>query len=149
MEINIELTFFYYLAILGSLVLSFTAFKVADCKPFNENGEDFSWKKLILGIFKHLIAISGLSVVYVTCSMFGADLAVITINGTELTIPAALNLVMLATITFYAAKLVKNAAKYFGIGEKFDNTNEVNVMPQTTFNTDPSVMEDIDETPVG
>ena len=141
MNIDIAPQFFYYVAIMASLVLGFTGFKVAQCKPFREDGEVFELKKLLLGFARHLIAISGLSIVYVVCSLFGADLAVITINGTEVTIPDALNIVMLAAIAFYGAKLIKNASAYLSMGEKFENVQAKEVIPQTTFNTDPTVMD--------
>ena len=140
MNTEIDKIFFYYVAILGSLVVAFTGFKIANCEPFQEGGEKFSLKKLVLGLAKHLIAVSSLSVVYVVCSLFGADLAVIKINGSEFTIPAALNLVMLATIVAYSSKLIKNAAEHFKVNDKFEKVEEKDVMPQTTFNTDPSVI---------
>lgn len=140
---NMDMTFFNYVAIFGSLILGFTGFKIAGCKPFKENGEQFQLKTLIYGLIKHLIAIIALSIVYIVCSSYGSDLAVINVNGTEFTIPAALNLVMLAVITYYSVKLVKNAAEYFGIGDKFSGANEPKeVEIQTTFNNDSTVIEE-------
>jgi len=133
--------FFYYVAIMASLVLAFTGFKIAECKPFRENGEDFSWRTLIVGFGRHLIAISGLSLVYVVCSLLGADLALININGTEITIPDALNTIMLVAIAAYGTKLIRNAVAYFKVEEKIQSIEEVQVVPQTTFNNDTSVMD--------
>lgn len=140
---NMDMTFFNYVAILGSLILGFTGFKIAGCKPFKEDGEDFQLKVLLLGLGRHLIAIVALTIVYVVCSSYGSELAVININGTEFTIPAALNLIMLATITYYSVKLIKNAAEYFGVGDKFSGVNEPKeVEIQTTFNNDSAVAEE-------
>lgn len=137
---NMDMTFFHYIAILGSLIIGFTGFKIAGCKPFKEDGEDFNLKYLCTGLARDAVAMLALSIVYVVCAKFGADLAVININGTEFTIPAALNLVMLATITYYAAKLVKNAAEYFGVGSQVGEVKEVEI--QKTFNKDTIVAAD-------
>ena len=45
---NVE--FFYHLFILLALMIAFTCFKVANCKPFNETGEAFDKVARVLGL---------------------------------------------------------------------------------------------------
>lgn len=107
--------FFNHLFILLALMAAFTCFKVANCKPFNEEGEDFQWKKLILGTLKHLIVIGGTVVVFIAGTLYGSDLLLIQLGETKVTLQSAIDLTTLAILTFYSAKYIKNLAEFAGI----------------------------------
>ncbi len=117
---QLNLDFFKHVIILLSLMAGFTGFKIAACSPFKEGGEEFSWKKLGLGTAKHLIALFGLSLAYLACSIFGEDLVLVKINNSTLTIQAALDVVMLAVIAQYGLKLINDMREYFKAGENLD-----------------------------
>lgn len=110
---NLDLSFFKHIAILLAIMAAFTGFKIASCAPFKEGGEPFSWKKLGLGVAKHLIALAGLAIVYAVSSLLGQDLLLIQINSSEVTLQAALDIVMLAIIGQYGLKLVQDVREYF------------------------------------
>ena len=110
---NLDLSFFKHIAILLAIMVAFTGFKIASCSPFKEGGEPFSWKKLGLGLSKHLIALAGLAIVYAVSSLLGQDLLLIKINSSEVTLQAALDIVMLAIIGQYGLKLIQDVREYF------------------------------------
>lgn len=110
---NLDLSFFKHIAILLAIMIAFTGFKIASCSPFKEGGEPFSWKKLGLGLSKHLIALAGLAIVYAVSSLLGQDLLLIKINSSEVTLQAALDIVMLAIIGQYGLKLIQDVREYF------------------------------------
>lgn len=62
---------------------------------------------------KHLIALAGLAIVYAVSSLLGQDLLLIQINSSEVTLQAALDIVMLAIIGQYGLKLVQDVREYF------------------------------------
>jgi len=110
---NLDLSFFKHIAILLAIMIAFTGFKIASCSPFKEGGEPFSWKKLGLGLSKHLIALAGLAIVYAVSSLLGQDLLLIKINSSEVTLQAALDIVVLAIIGQYGLKLIQDVREYF------------------------------------
>ena len=118
---QLDWSFFKHIAILLALMAGFTGFKIASCAPFKEGGEEFSWKKLLLGMAKHLIALAGLAIAYAASSLFGEDLLLIQINSSTVSIQAALDLVMLAIIAQYGLKLVNDMRDYF----KSDDNMEI------------------------
>ena len=65
--INIE--FFEHLGLLASIIIGLTFFRVATCKPFKDEGEEWSWKKLLLGLVKHLLIAVAVSLVYAVGSL--------------------------------------------------------------------------------
>lgn len=139
----IDIKFFEHLGLLTSIVLGLTIFKVATCKPFNAEGEDWSWKKLLLGLLKHVLISFAVSLVYSVGSLWGTDLINVKIGNTEMTIQAALDVILLTAISFFGVKFIHNFAQLLGI---IDVTPEPEPLyPQTTFNDDPSVMIDSDE----
>ena len=143
MEKVINIEFFEHLGLLASLVIGLTVFRVVTCKPFNEDGEEWSWDKLLLGLFKHLIISLAVSLVYAVGSLWGTELIDIKIGATEMTIQSALDVILLTAISFFGLKFVRNFAQLMGI---IDAVPEVTpIYPQTTFNDDPSVMIDSDE----
>lgn len=112
---KIELSFFANSIILLAIIIGLTGFKVFSCKPFNENGEDFDWRRLVLGLIANLGILALLSFVYFVGAYFGADLAVIQIGDAVYTIQAMLNVLIILAIGVYGVKLYKNAAEYFGL----------------------------------
>ena len=110
---NIE--FFYHLFILLALMIAFTCFKVANCKPFNDEGEEFDKRKLFLGIARHLIVIAGSVIVFIAGSYYGSDLLLIQLGETKVTIQSAIDLTTLAILTFYSAKYIRNLSQFAGI----------------------------------
>ena len=143
MEKVINIEFFEHLGLLASLVIGLTVFRVVTCKPFNEDGEDWSWDKLLLGLFKHLIISLAVSLVYAVGSLWGTELINIKIGNTEMTIQSALDVILLTAISFFGLKFVRNFAQLMGIIDAVPETKSI--YPQTTFNDDPSVMIDSDE----
>ena len=139
----INLEFFEHLGLLASIVVGLTIFRVATCKPFSEDGEEWSWQKLFLGLFKHLIISLAVSLVYAVGSLWGEELINIKIGDTEMTIQAALDVILLTAISFFGVKFVRNFAQLLGIVEVAPKTEPI--YPQTTFNDDPSVMINADE----
>lgn len=127
---NINIDFFNHLFILLSLMIAFTCFKVANCHPFTDEGEEFDWKKLFIGTAKHLIVIAGSVVVFMAGSLFGKDLLLIKLGETEVTLQAAIDLTTLAILAFYSTKYIKNLAEFAGLGNhinsKLSNVNSVN-----------------------
>ena len=112
---KIELSFFANSIILLAIIIGLTGFKVFSCKPFNENGEDFNLRRLVLGLIANLGILALLSFVYFVGAYFGADLAVIQIGDAVYTIQAMLNVLIILAIGVYGVKLYKNAAEYFGL----------------------------------
>lgn len=143
MEQVINVEFYKHLGLLASIVIGLTIFRVATCKPFSEDGEDWSWNKLLLGLAKHLIVSVAVSLVYAVGSLWGADLVNIKIGSTEMTIQAALDVILLTAIAFFGAKFIRNFAQLLGIIEVAPKAESI--YPQTTFNDDPSVMINSDE----
>lgn len=124
---EIDLKFFANSVILFATIIALTVFKVVSCKPFKEDGEDFSWKKLIIGLCGNLIILLALSLVYFVGAKFGQDLAVIQVGEQMYTVQAALNILIVLAIGVYGVKLYKNAAEYFGLTK---NTKEAKVNPE-------------------
>lgn len=108
-------SYFKNVAVLIALIIGLTLFKIADCKPFKEDGEAFDGKKLLKGLSRHLLAIIALSIVFVIGESFGKDLLLITISNTELTIQEAIDVIMFSADALFGAKLIKNALAFFGI----------------------------------
>lgn len=113
---TLDLSFYKHLLVLVGIIIALTLFKIANLKPFNEEGEDFDWKKLLLGLGGNGLVLIGLALVYFLGDTFGSDVAAITFGDTTVTIHAALDVFMLATIGVYGAKLLENFKEYFGIG---------------------------------
>lgn len=126
--------FFNHLYILLALMFAFTCFKVANCKPFKEDGEKFSWKKLIIGILRHMIVIAGSVVVFIVSSLFGADLLLIKIGDTDVTLQSAIDLTTLAILTYYGAKYIKNLSEFAGISNEIPEVNRVDEIHNSTDN---------------
>ena len=122
---NIDLSFFANSVILFAIIIALTGFKVFSCKPFSEDGEDFQWKKLLLGLASNLGILLLLSFVYFVGSKFGTDLAVVQIGDQVYTVQAALNILIVIAIGIYGIKLYRNASEYFGL-TKQAKTAEVN-----------------------
>lgn len=142
---NLDLSFFKHIAILLAIMIAFTGFKIASCSPFKEGGEPFSWKKLGLGLSKHLIALAGLAIVYAVSSLLGQDLLLIKINSSEVTLQAALDIVMLAIIGQYGLKLIQDVREYFKSTDTMEIAQIVNegvVDPEDT-PVVPANLEDI------
>lgn len=121
-----KIDFFYHLIILLSLMLAFTCFRVANCRPFNESGEDFNLRKLLLGIAKHLIVIVGGVVVFIAGSYYGNELLLIQLGETKVTIQSAIDLTTLAILTFYSAKYIRNLAEFAGISKRVPEAKALN-----------------------
>ena len=115
-------------------MFAFTCFKVANCKPFKEDGEKFSWKKLIIGILRHTIVIAGSVVVFIVSSLFGADLLLIKIGDTDVTLQSAIDLTTLAILTYYGAKYIKNLSEFAGISKELPEVNRVDEIHNSTDN---------------
>lgn len=128
-------SYFKNVAVLIALIIGLTLFKIADCKPFKEDGEAFDGKKLLKGLGRHVFAIIALSVVFVIGESFGKDLLLITINNTELTIQEAIDVIMFSADALFGAKLIKNALAFFGIKGSENVKEEVDIQdiigPQT------------------
>lgn len=124
--------FFNHLYILLALMFAFTSFKVANCKPFKEDGEKFKWKKLLLGTIRHLIVIVGTVVVFVVSSLYGADLLLIKIGDTNVTLQSAIDLTTLAILTYYGAKYIKNLSEFAGISKELPEINRVDEIRNST-----------------
>lgn len=123
---NVE--FFYHLFILLALMIAFTCFKVANCKPFNETGEAFDKVKLFLGIARHLIVIVGSVVVFIAGSYYGSELLLIQLGETKVTIQSAIDLTTLAILTFYSAKYIRNLATFAGIVKEMPEVSKLDVV---------------------
>ena len=121
-----NLDFFNHLFILLALMVAFTCFKVANCKPFNDDGEEFQWRKLFIGTFKHLIVIAGTVVVFIAGTLYGSDLLLIQLGETKVTLQSAIDLTTLAILTFYSAKYIKNLAEFAGIVKNIPEVTPVN-----------------------
>ena len=115
---QIDLKFFANSVILFAIIIALTIFKVVSCKPFKEDGEDFSWKKLIVGLCGNLIILLALSLVYYVGSKFGQDLAVVQVGEQTYTVQAALNILIVLAVGVYGVKLYKNAAEFFGLNKE-------------------------------
>ncbi len=111
-----DLSFYKHLLVLVGIIIALTLFKIANLRPFNAEGEDFDWKKLLLGLGGNGLVLIGLALVYFLGDTFGSDVAAITFGDTTVTIHAALDVFMLATIGVYGSKLLENFKEYFGIG---------------------------------
>ena len=122
----IDLQFFANSVILFAIIVALTVFKVVSCKPFKEDGEEFSWKKLIIGLCGNLIILLALSLVYFVGAKFGQDLAVIQVGDQMYTVQAALNILIVLAVGIYGVKLYQNAAAYFGLSK---NAKEAKVDP--------------------
>ena len=112
---KIDLSFFANSIILLAIIVALTGFKVFSCKPFSEKGEDFNWRKLLLGLVANLGVLLLLSFVYFVGAEFGADLAVIQIGEATYTIQAMLNALIILAIGVYGVKLYGNAVEFFGL----------------------------------
>lgn len=115
---SLETDFFNHVLILLALMVGFTLFKIANCKPFKPDGEEFSWKELLLGTVRNLLVIIGSVAVYVISSYCGAELFLIKVGETEVTLQAAIDLVTLTILATYGVKYVKNLAEFAGVGDK-------------------------------
>lgn len=111
----IDVSFFEHLGLLASIIIGLTIFKVASCKPFKEDGEQFDWKKLILGLLGNALVALAISLVYSAGSIWGSDLVLIKVSETNLTIQSALDLMLLTAIGTYGVKLIKNFASMLGL----------------------------------
>lgn len=120
-------SYFKNVAVLIALIIGLTLFKIADCKPFKEDGEAFDGKKLLKGLSRHLLAIIALSIVFVIGESFGKDLLLITISNTELTIQEAIDVIMFSADALFGAKLIKNALAFFGIKGAENVKEEVDI----------------------
>lgn len=138
--------FYNHILVLIGIIVAMTAFKVVSCKPFKEDGEEFAWKKLLLGLAGNLIVLGSLSATYYCGVVFGSDLVVVSLGTTDLTIPAALNVLMLATIGVYGGKLIRNFQLYFGLNKDSKGVSSEIAKTlddlQTTFNDDVVLEED-------
>lgn len=114
---EIDLSFFANSIILFAIIIALTGFKVFSCKPFNEQGDDFSWRKLLLGLLSNLGVLLLLSFVYFVGAKFGADLAVVQIGEATYTIQAMLNVLIILAIGMYGVKLYQNAVGFFGLNK--------------------------------
>lgn len=125
---KIDLNFFANSVVLFAMIIALTGFKVFSCKPFDQEGEDFDWRKLLIGLSANFGVILLLSFVYFVGAFFGADLAVIQIGEAKYTIQAALNALIILAIGVYGIKVYKNAVKFF----KLDNEakNDVKVVSE-------------------
>ena len=112
-----DFSFYKHMLVLVGLIVALTLFKIANLKPFNPEGEDFDWHKLLLGLGGNGLVLLGTALVYFLGDTFGGDVATVTFGDTTITIHAALDIFMLATIGVYGAKLLENFKEYFGIGE--------------------------------
>ena len=121
--INVE--FFEHLGLLAFLIMGLTIFRLATCKPFKCDGEDFDKKALCLGLFKNVLIAFAVSGVYSAGCMWGQDLVMVDINGTKLTIQAALDVMLLAAICSYGVKFTANFAEMIGIKEIAPKVKEV------------------------
>lgn len=111
----IDVSFFEHLGLLASIIIGLTIFKVASCRPFKEDGEQFDWKKLILGLLGNALVALAISLVYSAGSIWGSDLVLIKVSETNLTIQSALDLMLLTAIGTYGVKLIKNFASMLGL----------------------------------
>ena len=114
---GIDLSFFANSVVLFAIIIALTGFKIFSCKPFREDGEDFDWKRLLLGLAGNLGVLLILSFVYFVGSYFGQDLAVLQIGDSKYTVQAALNVLIILAIAVYGVKLYKNAAEYFNLND--------------------------------
>ena len=115
---KIDLGFFANSVILLAIIVALTVFKVVSCKPFKEDGEEFSWKKLLIGLAGNLIILLVLSLVYFVGSKFGQDLAVVQIGDSVYTVQAALNALIVLAVGVYGVKLFRNAVDFFGLNKE-------------------------------
>lgn len=123
MELNVE--FFNHLFILLGLMVGFTAFKISNCKPFKEDGEDFDLRKLWLGTARNLIVIAGTTVVFLISCKCGSELFLIQMGETQVTLQSAIDLTTLVVLGVYGTKYIKNLAQFAGVGEKMPEIKEV------------------------
>lgn len=117
--------FFNHLYILLALMFGFTAFKIANCWPFNCEGEEFDWKKLLLGTLRNLIVIAGATAVFAVSSICGTDLMVIQMGATQVTLQSAIDITTLTILAVYGVKYIKNLAEYAGVADKLPETKEI------------------------
>ena len=115
---KIDLGFFANSVILLAIIVALTVFKVVSCKPFKEDGEEFSWKKLLIGLAGNLIILLVLSLVYFVGSKFGQDLAVVQIGDSVYTVQAALNALIVLAVGVYGVKLFRNAVDFFVLNKE-------------------------------
>lgn len=114
---TISMQFFQHMSILVALYLGRMLFRIAGCAPFKEGGEEFNLKHLLLGIAKNTLVLLGISIVYIVGLTFGPDLMVITLGETSVTIPMALDMIIIAAIAVYGAKFIENVREYFTVKE--------------------------------
>lgn len=114
---TVSMQFFQHMAILVALYLGRMLFKIAGCAPFKEGGEEFNLRQLLLGVAKNALVLLGISIVYVVGLTFGADLMVITLGETSVTIPMALDMIIIAAVAVYGAKFVEKVREYFAVKE--------------------------------
>lgn len=140
---KIELSFFANSIILLAIIVALTGFKVFSCKPFNDKGEDFDWKRLILGLVANLGVLLLLSFVYFVGAFFGGDLAVIQIGEATYTIQAMLNALIILAIGVYGVKLYGNAVEFFGLRkEAKEATYNAELSTNTVdYNVDSDIVE--------
>lgn len=131
---QIDLQFFANSVILFAIIIALTVFKVVSCKPFKEDGEDFSWKKLIIGLCGNLIILLALSLVYFVGAKFGSDLAVIQVGDQVYTVQAALNILIVLAIAVYGVKLYQNAVNYFGLNKEARTAQVKKDLPAYDYN---------------
>lgn len=143
--------FYQHILVLVGIIIALTIFKVANLKPFNAEGADFDWKKLLIGLSSNFMVLLGVALVYFLGETFGEDIAAITVGETTITIHAALDVLMLSTIGVYGSKLIKNFREYFGLTEvKYDkqqvgSEEEEDLEVQNTFNDELAMLEDFDD----
>jgi len=118
--------FLRHLGLLLGIMFGMTTFKVVGCKPFTEDGEDWSWRKFLLGVAKQLIVLLGCFVVFFAGCKCGEDLLLVEIGANKLTVQGAVDYIILAVTAVYAAKFIINFAEFAGLK---DRVNEKNVKP--------------------
>lgn len=113
----LNMEFFGHAGMLIALMLGFTGYKIANCKPFKCDGEDFDMKKLWLGIARNLIVIISTIIVFIGSSLFCSDLALVQWGSTSITLQEAIDLITIAILGVYGVKYIKNVGEFAGIGD--------------------------------
>lgn len=114
---SVSVQFFHHLLVLVGLYFGRLAFKIASCYPFKEGGDKFDVRQLMLGIVKNTIVLIGIAVVYIVGLTFGADLMVVRMGETSLTVQTALDVVVIAAVTTYGYKFVNKVREFFSVEE--------------------------------
>lgn len=99
----------------------------------------FNWKTLFEGICSYACWLVGCCCTVAGFQIFGGDLSV-TVENETYTLLQAVELSQKIVYAYWGAKAIENFLEYGGIKKKVETVD-----PQTTFNTDPSVEQSIDE----